>query len=315
MPTTVNESLSEKRRRAGKLGAAARWSNASSNGTSATRDGKNGKRPAAELEPRIVANQAEDVADVYIYGEISRWSVNAKDFAGQLAELDAKTLNVYINSPGGSVFDGLAIKSALTRHPATVNVVIDGLAASAASFIAQAGDTVTMMANSQMMIHDASTYVDVFAYPDSAELRGIIAELEKLAGFLDRQSDNVAQIYADAAGRRDGESDAGVWRQLMLAETWYFADEAVAAGLADRVDGDEGSTEQAASDEDATIAESFKYRCREDAPEPQAVKREAPGPTGPDPKAASSAPEPPATEPVFQFDPDVFRKAVKEAAS
>lgn len=312
----MNESLSEKRSRAGKRGAAARWSNASSNGTFATRNGQNGKRPAGELEPRIVANQAADVADVYIYGEISRWSVNAKDFAGQLAELDAKTLNVYINSPGGSVFDGLAIKSALTRHPATVNVVIDGLAASAASFIAQAGDTVTMMSNSQMMIHDASTYVDVFAYPNSAELKGIIGELEKLAGFLDRQSDNVAQIYADAAGRRGGESDAGVWRQLMLDETWYFADEAVAAGLADRVDGDEGSTENAAGDEAAALAGSFKYRCREDAPEPQAVKREAPAPA---PAAkAETAPEnpPPAADALAaEMDLEKIRNQVKKEAA
>lgn len=304
MGSTASETLSEKRRRAGKLGAASRWGSALNGKVPSRNHGKNGKRAAVQLEPRIVTNQASDVADVYIYGEISRWSVNAKDFADQLAELNAKTLNVYINSPGGSVYDGLAIKSVLTRHSATVNVIIDGIAASAASFIAQAGDTVTMMRNSQMMIHDASTYVDVFAHPDSAELRGIIAELEKLVEHLDRQSDNVAQIYAEAAGRRGGESDAGVWRQLMLAESWYFADEAVAAGLADRVDGEESDDEEnLAGDAVAEISESFKYRCREDAPPPRAAAAVA---------TPETTPDPPAETPDVPVDLEAIRASLKE---
>jgi len=277
------------------------------------RDGKNGKRAAEPANTewcRIEAKADEpDEADVYIYGRIGGGffssGISAKDFAEQIKDLTASTLNVYINSPGGSVFDGLAIRSALSRHPAAVNVVIDGLAASAASFIAQAGDTVTMMPNSQMMIHDASSVVDMFASVNKAELESVIVELQQLAEMLDRQSDNVAQIYADAAGRRGMESDAKAWRQLMLDETWYFAEEAVTAGLADRVEGDEDEATDHAADSDGAdvIAVNFRYRGREDAPPPRAAAA----------VATAATPDPPAETPdVPTFDLEAIRASLKE---
>lgn len=277
--------------------------------------GKNGKRAAETSGPdwcRIETKVSEsDAADVYIYGRIGGGffsdGLSAKDFAEQIKDLAAGTLNVYINSPGGSVFDGLAIRSALTRHPAAVNVVVDGLAASAASFIAQAGDTVTMMPNSQMMIHDASSYVDIFASVDKAELTAIIAELEQMGEMLDRQSDNVAQIYADAAGRRGLESDAKAWRQLMLDETWYFAEEAVAAGLADRVEGDEGeATDRAAARSGDVVAVNFRYRGREDAPPPRAAAAVIPETT---PEPAAETPDVPA------HDLEKIRNQIKKEAA
>lgn len=183
--------------------------------------------PAAASAPRrwyAFRNAGEVEADLYIFDEIGYdwWSdggVVASDFVQELAGIRATTLNVHINSPGGDVFDGIAIANALRDHPATVNVTVDALAASIASVIALAGDTVTMNRNSQMMIHDAS-----------GGQYGNAADMEEMAALLDKVSNNIAAAYADRAG-------GGVkkWRDLMRAETWFDAQETVDVGLADKV--------------------------------------------------------------------------------
>lgn len=311
MALTGNESLSDKRRRAGRLGAAARWGVAPENGKLPSRNGKNGKLPAAEHQAKIVANQDGDTAEVYLYGEISRWGCSAKDVAEQVSAIKAATLDVYINSPGGSVFEGLAILNALRRHSATVRVTIDGIAASAASFIAMAGDEIIMSRNSQMMIHDALAYVDVWGMANPADIDAMVAELKGLQGELERQSDNIAEVYAEAAAARGGDATASAWRDLMRAETWYFANEAVEAGLADRVEGDatpgsedQGAPADTAGERVASIRESFKFRNREDAGTPPVAA------STPEPEPESPAPEPP------QVDLGaLIRNSVKEAAS
>lgn len=128
-------------------------------------------------------------------------------------------VTVRINSPGGDVREGIAILSALRLHNGQVNVQIDGLAASAASFIAMAGDTIVMMPNTEMMIHDAS----MITWGNASDLRAD-------ADFLDRVSGNIADVYAQRTG-----TDVASWRAAMLAESWYSAQEAVDAGLADSV--------------------------------------------------------------------------------
>jgi ATP-dependent protease ClpP protease subunit len=160
----------------------------------------------------------DGVAEILIYDEISYWGISADAFARELATVDAGTLNVRLNSPGGDVFDGVAIYNSLVLHPATVNVTVEGLAASIASVIMQAGDTRTVMAASQTMIHDAWGIVV-----------GSAADMLEYAAVLERVSEMIAGVYAARTGTPDG------WRDAMLAETWYGPDEAVAAGLADSV--------------------------------------------------------------------------------
>lgn len=171
-----------------------------------------------------IRDQADGTpARLDLYGDIG-WSygaegITAAAFSAQLNAIQSPSVELHINSPGGDVFDGIAILNMLRSHPKPINVVIDGMAASAASFIAMAGETVTMMPNSQMMIHDAI-----------AVCAGNAAEMTEMAGLLDKASDNIAQVYAMRSGRL-----AGSWRSAMRAETWYSAEQAVAAGLADRV--------------------------------------------------------------------------------
>lgn len=158
-------------------------------------------------------------AEIFIYDEIGgSFGVSAIDFVEDLGKITDDNITVRINSPGGSVFDAVAIYNALIQHPASITTRVDAIAASAASIIAMAGDTIEMMVGSQLMIHDAM----------GVEM-GNAKDMREMATFLDRQSDNLASIYAAKGG------DKQDWRAMMLAETWMFAQEAVDFGLADSV--------------------------------------------------------------------------------
>lgn len=199
----------------------------------------------------IRAKADSDAAEVMLYAEIGGWfGMTAEDFANDLAGVKAKNLTLRINSPGGSVFEGLAIYNALKLHPANVTARVEGLAASAASFIAMAGDTVQVCRGSMMMIHDAMG-VGI----------GNSAEMRDLADLLDKCSDNIADLYA---GRAGGTVDG--WRDAMRAETWYSAREAVEAGLADELLGDPDPDDSAPKDTfDLSV---FAHAGRDAAPAP-----------------------------------------------
>lgn len=195
-------------------------------------------KQAAELADgrswyRMVTNLVDqpDTAAIYLYEEIGYWGVEAQDFVRDLMGLRVSNIVVHINSPGGDVFDGLAIYHALRDHPATVECRVDGLAASAASFIACAGDTVVMQRNATMMIHDASGICI-----------GNAADMQKMIDILDQASNNIADIYMQQAG---GTVEA--WRAAMREETWYSAEEALAAGLCDSVNRADEPTEEPAA--------------------------------------------------------------------
>jgi ATP-dependent protease ClpP protease subunit len=160
-----------------------------------------------------------DTAEIFVYDEIGYFGITAGDFTRELAALDAPRIALRINSPGGGVFDGHSIANALRRHPATVDVTVDGVAASIASVIAMAGDTVTMGRGTRLMIHDPSGLVV-----------GQATDMRKLADTLDELGKDIAGQYADRAGRT-----VQFWLDKMSAETWYGAQEAVDAGLADAV--------------------------------------------------------------------------------
>lgn len=150
--------------------------------------------------------------------------ISAADFAGQVAGISGP-LEVHISSGGGDVFQGLAIGEAIRSYKGRVTTIVDGIAASIASVIAQAGQQRVMAPGSMMMIHDAF-----------GSCVGNTAEMAKMAETLDKVSANLAAVYASRAGRT-----ADYWRGQMRDETWYTAEEAVDAGLADRVDGSEAT--------------------------------------------------------------------------
>lgn len=163
--------------------------------------------------------QSGTQAEVYLYGAIDGWELDGNHLAQQIRQLDATDITLRVNSPGGLVFDGIAVYAALAEHPATVTAHVDGLAASAASFIVQAAAHRTATKPGRMMIHDAAG----LAIGDAATMR-------EMAQILDDVSDSIAGIYADRAGET-----AAVWRQRMRDTTWYSAQQAADAGLVDEV--------------------------------------------------------------------------------
>ncbi|BCM70866.1 hypothetical protein EASAB2608_06200 [Streptomyces sp. EAS-AB2608] len=164
-------------------------------------------------------NVAADEAELFLYDEIGGWGTLAEDFIAELEAITTPKLRVRVSSPGGSVFEGVALANALRAHPAEVTVQVDGIAASIASVIAMAADRVVMQPQAMVMVHDAS-----------GVCMGNAQDMTDMAALLDKISDNIADAYgAKAGGTRDE------WRQVMKAETWYTAEEAVEAGLADEV--------------------------------------------------------------------------------
>lgn len=249
-----------------------------------------------------IANAGGDTASVYLYDEIGWFGTTAQGFADVLNAITTPRIDLHINSPGGDVFDGLAIHSCLRNHPARVTTYVDGLAASAASFIALAGDRVVMARNAIMMIHDAWGLAI-----------GNAADMRQLADLLDKLSDNIADIYA----RRTGGTVAQ-WREQMLAETWYTGAEAVAAGLADETTDPDPALDDAMTATDRWDLSIFTYAGRDKAPGPArppvnpaaagvsasaapAVSEPSPpGEHGDSLAPAATPPDEPAAEPVEQ---------------
>lgn len=179
---------------------------------------------------QVKAATADDPAEILLYQEIGWFGVTAADFMQALIQCGQGPVRVRINSPGGDVFDGLAIYNALKTRGG-VECAIDGLAASAASFIAMAGETVTMAQHAMIMIHKAWGIV----VGNAPEMLETAALLEKIDGEL-------AAIYAAKAKQPvDGFAAA------MTAETWYTGQEALEAGLVDKLTaGDDMSARAAA---------------------------------------------------------------------
>lgn len=244
--------------------------------------------PTGETWYRL-ENQAGTEPVLYLYGEIGCWGITASDLIEELKYVTSPALTVHLSSPGGEIFEGIAVYNALRSHPANVTIRVDSLAASIASVILQAGDTRIMQPFSQAMIHEGSG----LCWGDAAEML-------EMATLLDRQSDNIAAVYAERAG---GTPES--WRDLMRAETWFTADEAVAAGLADEVD--VSAAQEPKPDETAQAApaamwdlSAYKHAGRQNAPAPilnTAADDEPPAPETPDEPAEPGDEEPPSDEP------------------
>lgn len=210
-------------------------------------------RPVADLRAgrndwyRIENSANTDTTEIYIYDEIGYFGVTASDFVRELQNVRSSNIDLHLNTPGGDVFDGVAIYNALLNHRAQVTTYVDSLAASAGSFIAMAGDTRYIAKTAQMMIHDAWGMG-----------LGNAKDLRSLADLLDMNSDNIAGIYADRAGGTKAS-----WRKAMEAETWYTAAESVKAGLATEVMSANGQ-----STDNSFDLSIFNYAGRRNAPAP-----------------------------------------------
>lgn len=162
-----------------------------------------------------ISNASEKSADVFIYDSIGAYGVSAAGFVAEINAIKAPTINLHINSGGGSVFDGLAIYSGILAHPAHVRVFIDGIAASMAGVIAMAGDEIVMAENAFLMVHRVSSGCEGTAETMRAE-----------AALLEKLEEQIVGIYAARTGKSPGSLFAA-----MLAETWLNSAECLAQGF------------------------------------------------------------------------------------
>ncbi len=191
------------------------------------------------------AAQGVKSAEVLIYGDIGEsWygdSVVASDFVREIAALDVEQITIRINSFGGSVSDGIAIYNSIKRHKASTTVVIDGIAASIASLIAMAGDTVEMAENALMMIHAPWGYAS-----------GNSADLREFADMLDTWAQAMSTSYA----AKSGQTTEAMLALLTDGEDhWYTADQALAENFVTSVI---QAMPMAASFDRAALAARFK---------------------------------------------------------
>jgi ATP-dependent Clp protease protease subunit len=173
-----------------------------------------------EINSRYEIKSAADVADIYIYDAIGGWfGIIAEEFVRDLANIEAKTVNLYINSPGGDVFDARAINSAIKRHPAHFTAHIDGLAASAATDVALAADKVQMSEGSFFMIHNSWT----LALGDKNDLIETAALLE-----------NIDQTISGDYQKKTGLEAVEI-NEFMDNESWFTAEQALNHGFIDEI--------------------------------------------------------------------------------
>lgn len=198
-----------------------------------------------------IKNVADTSADVFIFDVIGeRWDgegVTAKKLIADISGLKGRALNVHINSPGGSVYDGFAIYNALRAHDADVTTIVEGVAASAASTIAMAGKKIRMSSVSNMMIHDPS----VLTWGNATELR-------KAADSLEAIKESILNSYSRSKKPREELSEA------MSKETWFSPQLALEWGLADEIIEGAVPTNYLTPE----IAQAFNFQKPVEAPEP-----------------------------------------------
>lgn len=175
-------------------------------------------------QPFSIKNKSATTAEIVIYAPIGESyfgdAISAKQFSDELAKLDptVNQINLRINSPGGSVFEGIAIYNRLKQHKAKVTVYIDGLAASIASVIALAGDEIIIGDGALFMVHLPWTFTG-----------GNRMELENMVSRLMDIEEQMISIYSKKT--KMGRSEI---RALLEAETWMDADQAIEMGFVDQ---------------------------------------------------------------------------------
>lgn len=190
------------------------------------------KANANKDAPTIRADASGDVGHVYVYDVIdSYWGASAKALVEALAGMKGKPVALHINSPGGDVFEARAMVAALRAHDAPVTAYIDGLAASAATYLALVGDQVHITDGGMFMVHNSWT----LAWGNKTELRSTADLLEKIDG-------TIAADYM-----RKTKASADQVTNWMDSETWFTAHEALDAGFVDVIDGSPNEPDAKAS--------------------------------------------------------------------
>ena len=178
----------------------------------------------------ILGKKTDSEATVYVYEEIGGWGLNALDFSKEISALDVDTIHLRINSPGGDVFAARAMQTTLKQHKAKVIAHIDGFAASAASYLMLAADEIEIADGGFIMIHNAATGIDIYGYFMADDLLNLMVEIDKEVDLLTKVDESILNDFVKKTGKTIDQ-----FRQWMKDTTWFTAQEALEAGLVDRV--------------------------------------------------------------------------------
>jgi ATP-dependent Clp protease protease subunit len=170
-------------------------------------------------------------ATVYLYGDIGGWfGIESQEWIKEFNAIDAGTIHLRVDSSGGDIFSARSMKTAIMQHPAKVIAHVDGLAASAASFLIMGADEIEIVDGGFIMIHNALSFIDFFGYFNIEDINKLISDMEREKELHSKINDSIASDYVKKSGVAK-ETVMG-W---MDAETWFTAQEAVDNKFADRI--------------------------------------------------------------------------------
>ena len=192
------------------------------------------KTSATRSNKRDISNKNGE-ATVYLYGDIGGWfGIDHLEWIKEFNAIDAKTIHLRVDSDGGDIFAARAMKTAIMQHSAKVIAHIDGIAASAASFVSMGADEIEIVNGGFLMVHNALSLLDVLGFFNANDLDALIDDLRKERDRHDKINKSIADDYVKKSG-----ADIDKVKGWMDDETWFTASEALENGLVDRVyDGD-----------------------------------------------------------------------------
>lgn len=189
------------------------------------------KMAIRKIDNKINIKNKDEEATIYLYSDIGGWfGIDHQEFIKEFNGIKAKTIHLRVDSAGGDIFAARAIKTAIMQHSAKVIAHIDGLAASAASFLVMGADEIEIVDGGFMMIHNALSFLDVFGYFNLESINKLVEELNKEASLHEKINESIANDYSKKTGKSSEE-----FLKMMNAETWFTAEEALENGLVDRI--------------------------------------------------------------------------------
>lgn len=186
---------------------------------------------ARRVDSKIDIKNQENESTIYLYGDIGGWfGVDYQEFIKEFNDIKAKTIHLRVDSAGGDIFAARAIKTAIMQHKAKVIAHVDGLAASAASFLIMGADEVEIVDGGFLMIHNALSFLDVLGYFNKQAMEKLVEDMNKEISLHEKINESIANDYAKKTGKTAEE-----FLTMMDAETWFTAEEALENKLVDRI--------------------------------------------------------------------------------
>ena len=173
----------------------------------------------------------QNEATVYLYGDIGGYfGIEGEDFVKEFNTIDADIIHLRIDTDGGDIFTARSMKTAIIQHKAKVIGHVDGLAASAGSFLLMGCDEIEIVDGGFIMIHRAMSFIDIFGYFDADDLDDVITDVGKERSLHEKINESIANDYVKRTG--NSQEEVLAW---MVEETWFTAKEAVENKFADRI--------------------------------------------------------------------------------